>query len=177
MTDTRPSFETLWQRLAPRVRAAAFKFRSKDAALDADDLAQEVRIRLWQVWQSDRKSRFATSYYYRVINSAMIDALRRHRGTLPGSERAADADQGQPEQLNSPEPGPLQQMDHERRQKRLAAALNTLPTERRKAVQLFLQGFTVPEIATLLACDENRAHNLTYRGIRSLKEKMGQDQD
>ncbi len=172
MSKPRRSFESLWQELAPRVRIAALRIRSRDPALDADDLLQEVRIRLWQVWQRDRKSQFSASYYFRAVNSAMIDALRRHRGTMPGAERVFDPDQDHPERLESGEPDPSLQFDRAQLREQLETALADLPATRRRAVRLFLQGFTVPEIARLMGCDENRAHNLTYRGIRSLKQRM-----
>src|SRR6056297_3220592 len=57
---------------------------------------------------------------------------------------------------------------------RNSAAIRQLPPDRRRAVTLFLQGFTVLEIAELLGCDLNRAHNLAYRGVRALKESMGE---
>ncbi|MDT8438990.1 MAG: sigma-70 family RNA polymerase sigma factor [Wenzhouxiangellaceae bacterium] len=176
MPAPRPSFEALWQKLAPHVRAAVLRCRPADSALDADDLLQEVRIRVWQVWQGDRKSQLRASYYYKVVNSAMVDALRRHRGTLAGAQR--EHDDGLEERLDridSPEPGPDHRLADDHRRRRLAAALGALPAERRRAVGLFLQGFTVPEIAELMACDHDRAHNLTYRGIRALKRTMSDD--
>jgi RNA polymerase sigma factor (sigma-70 family) len=60
------------------------------------------------------------------------------------------------------------------RAQRLRAAIDRLPSSRREAVRLFLQGFTDDEIAELLGCDRNRAHNLTYRGTRQLKKELSE---
>lgn len=173
-----PSFEDLWRRLAPHVRAAVARHPSRDAALDADDLLQEVYIRVWTVYRRDTKPRFVASYYYKVVNSAIIDCLRAHRGTLAHSRRAEDEDPaGAVERLGSPVAAPDAIALEDERTRRLDAAMERLPEARRRAVRLFLQGFTVDEIAELLGCDRNRAHNLTYRGTRALKNELGEPHD
>jgi len=173
----KPDFDQLWKALAPHVRAAVSRHRSRDVALAADDLMQEVRIRVWTVYNGDRKSRLKTSYYYKVVNSAIVDSLRSHRGTLAHSVRTeSDGDEDEPaliERIGGDEPGPDSAFDEQHRKARLLEAIRQLPADRRRAVTLFLQGFTVPEIAELLGCDQNRAHNLAYRGVRALKELMG----
>lgn len=173
----KPDFDRLWKVLAPHVRAAVSRHRSRDVALAADDLMQDVRIRVWTVYSGDRNSRLKTSYYYKVVNSAIIDSLRRHRGTLAHSVRSeSDGDEDEPaliERIGGEQPGPDSVFDDEQRKTRLLEAIRQLPADRRRAVTLFLQGFTVPEIAELLGCDRNRAHNLAYRGVHALKELMG----
>jgi len=176
-SDGKPDFDHLWKALAPHVRAAVSRHRSRDVALGADDILQEVRIRVWNVYSGDRNSRLKTSYYYKVVNSAIIDCLRSHRGTLAHSVRTEhDGEEDEPaliERIGGEEQGPDSAFDEQRRKSRLIEAIRRLPAARRRAVTLFLQGFTVPEIAELLGCDRNRAHNLVYRGVRALKDLMG----
>ena len=180
--SARPDFDELWRKLAPHVRAAVSRHRSRDLALAADDLVQEVRIRVWNVHAGDTNARLKPSYYYKVVNSAIIDCLRSHRGTLSHSVRAENP--GDPdgdeaaliEQIGSDDDGPDAHFAEQEQRARLLAAIDRLPAERRRAVTLFLQGFTVPEIAELCGCDRTRAHNLTYRGVRALKALMGEDE-
>lgn len=173
----KPGFDQLWKTLAPHVRAAVSRHRSRDVALAADDLMQEVRIRVWTVYSGDRNSRLKTSYYYKVVNSAIIDSLRAYRGTLAHSVRSeSDGEEDETaliERIGGEEQGPEGVFDERQRSTRLLEAIRQLPADRRRAVTLFLQGFSVPEIAELLGCDRNRAHNLAYRGVRALKELMG----
>lgn len=175
--ETPDSFEALWRRLAPHVRAAVARQRYGDAALGRDDLVQEVRIRVWNVYRGDRNSRFRASYYYRVVNSAIVDCLRAHRGTLAHATRVDDDERsGEPlAGLDSGIRAPDAALDLDRRGARLTAAIAALPADRGRAVRLYLQGFTIPEIAELLGCDTDRAHNLTYRGIRALKQRMKEE--
>ncbi len=175
---TRPidssSFEALWQQLAPQVRALVYRQRWPDAALAADDLVQEVRIRLWKVYQGDTNQRFRASYYYKVINSAILDCLRKHRGVLARAVReSGDQDDEPLARLEHDGPGPDELLDREFDRARLLAAIDGLPAARARAVRLYLQGFAIAEIAELMDCDLDRAHNLTYRGTRELKRKMG----
>jgi RNA polymerase sigma-70 factor (ECF subfamily) len=173
----RVSFDELWRRLMPHVRAAVARHPSTDAALGADDLVQEVRIRMWNVYRRDRNSRLRTSYYYKVINSAIVDSLRAHRGTLSQARRAEDDDPaGAVDRIGTREDGPDAVHAASERAVRLRSAIERLPKSRRAAVKLFLQGFTVDEIAELLGCDRNRAHNLTYRGTRQLKKDLSEDE-
>jgi len=177
----KPDFDGLWRKLAPHVRAAVARHRWRDMALAADDLVQEVRIRVWTVYSRDRNSRLKPSYYYKVVNSAIIDCLRSHRGTLAHSVRAQhcpgdEDDGGLVEQIRNDDRGPEARVAEQQQRARLMAAIEQLPADRRRAVALFLQGFTVPEIAELFDCDRTRAHNLTYRGVRALKALMSKDQ-
>jgi RNA polymerase sigma-70 factor (ECF subfamily) len=172
--DKRESFDDLWRRLRPHVRAAVARHPSRDAALGADDLVQEVRIRVWNVYRSDRNSDLRASYYYKVVGSAIVDCLRAHRGTLSHARRADDDADGAVERIGATTDGPDAAFADTERAERLRAAIERLPKSRRDAVRLFLQGFTVDEIAELLGCDRNRAHNLTYRGTRQLKKDLSE---
>jgi len=68
-----------WTRL---VRKVALRFEL-DAA-DADELAQDIRIRIWRAIQSggEKRSGVASSYMYATVMSAAIDLLRRRRRRL-----------------------------------------------------------------------------------------------
>lgn len=178
----RPTFEELWASIVGHVRAAVSRHRSRDLALAADDLVQEVRIRVWTIYERDRNSgdrntTLNTSYYMRVVNSAIIDSLRKHRGTLAHAQREEnDDDSSRVEEIGNHEPGPEARFEEQARAARLRSAIGQLPPDRARAVGLFLQGFTVPEIAGLMRCDSNRAHNLTYRGMNALKKLMSDEQ-
>ncbi len=164
------SFEALWQRLAGPIRAAVARVRPPDAALDADDLLQEVRIRLWEVYRGDNNSGLSPSYYLRVVNSAIIDSLRRHRSRPAGRDDDAEALDSLPDDA----PGPEGRLAAEMQAQRLKTAIDDLPPAYGTAVALYLQGYNVAEIAGLLQCNPDRAHNLTYRAIRELKKRMSE---
>ena len=176
--DEQRDFEQLWTSIAGHVRAAVARHRSRDTALAADDILQEVRIRVWEICQRDNNSSLNTSYYMRVVNSAIIDCLRRHRGTLAHSVRDYGTEGDDIiERIDGKQPQPDEHVRAIERGHRLRAAIAQLPPDRARAVALYLQGFNAAEIAELMQCDKHRAHNLAYRGARELKQKMAQDDE
>ncbi|MEQ1504258.1 MAG: sigma-70 family RNA polymerase sigma factor [Myxococcota bacterium] len=54
----------------------------------------------------------------------------------------------------------------------VVAGLQTLVDDRRRAVTLYLQDHTVPEIAELLGWDRKRASNCVYRGLADLRDHL-----
>src|SRR5215475_8949029 len=44
--------------------------------IDAADIEQEVRIRLWKALERDRNAAFHTSFIQRVVLTTVIDAIR-----------------------------------------------------------------------------------------------------
>jgi len=55
--------------------------------LDADELAQMVRIKLWHVLE-DREVVYLKHYIRRIVNSEFIDMMRRRKPTQPLPEDA-----------------------------------------------------------------------------------------
>ena len=53
---------------------------------------------------------------------------------------------------------------------RIVSAVRSLPENRRRAVELHLQGLSLTEISELLHWSEPKARNLVYRGLDDLRE-------
>jgi len=51
----------------------------------------------------------------------------------------------------------------------VVAAIAGIPERRRQPLQLYLQGFTVPEVATLCELTFDAARKLVYRGLDEVK--------
>lgn len=51
--------------------------------LEIDDLAQSVRIKLWQTLERERPILNPKAYIYRIAYTGAIDILRRHKHTFP----------------------------------------------------------------------------------------------
>jgi len=155
------------------LRAAIRRTCPRSLGIHWDDIEQEARIRLWQALRRDCDIADPQSYLYRVVVTATIDAVRYVR-----SKREAPLAGGVPERGRStgtrlvpaasalsPEMAAIwEDMLH---QTRLAIA--SLPENRRRALDLYLQGFTTQEIAELLGWTEPKARNLLHRGLRDLR--------
>ena len=138
--------------------------------IDAADIEQEVRIRLWRALERDRNAAFPASYIPRTVLSAVIDAIRA------ANARPADPmpDEESPgfEAFASAGPGPERLAGGAQDFSRVAACMAGLPLRRREAVALHLQGFSLREIGNAVGVSEEAARKLLDRGMLTLRERL-----
>lgn len=161
--------EELLGRFAARVRVQIETNRLVQHGIDADDVEQEVRIRLWKALERDPNAEFPASYIQKVVATVLVDALRRQQAR-PG------------EPLPEPEEGGVEFTDEAARPERVASeseqmgklrrALDGLPPRRRRTVQLYLQGYALQEVADLNGLTLDAARKLIYRGLDELKQHL-----
>jgi len=132
-------------------------------AQDAEDLVQESFMRLLKASKVDPAEGLTATYLKKVAYSAVIDEIRRRRRQL-----ALDA---------GPDGGEIETAVDETRSmpetavgNAIAACLQRLQLDRRRALTLHLLGHTGAEVAGMLACDAKRAENLTLRGLAQLRD-------
>lgn len=151
---------TLVDRHLAAVHATAARLLG-DAA-EADDVAQEVFLAVWQAartWQPGR-ARFRT-WMLRVATNASRDRQRRRR------RFDADALDG----LESAAPGPEQNTIQDQREDSLAAALQALPERQRAAIVLcHFEECSQLEAADILGVSEAALESLLARGRRRLRD-------
>lgn len=128
---------------------------------EAEDIAQEALLRLWQAapgWQQGPVA--VSTWLYRVTANLCIDRLRARR---PGSDLA--------EALDLPDPAPRAEHLQIARERAFAvkAALNRLPETQRLAIVLrHFEGCANPEIAAITGQSVEAVESLLARGRRSL---------
>ena len=136
---------------------------------DLDEVIQEVRIRLWQAQKSGKEiETLGSSYMYQTATSAALDLLRRRRAK--GGALTEELERG-PE-LKASEPGPHDEAVASDLSRRIDAALDELPADRRVAVRFHLTGYNHTDIARALGWTEARARNLLYRGLTDLRRRL-----
>ena len=138
--------------------------------IDAADIEQEVRIRLWRALERDRNAAFHASYIHRTVLSAVIDAIRaanaRPADPMPDEENPGF------EALAAAGPGPERLAGGAQDFSRVAACMAGLPLRRREAVALHLQGFSLREIGNAVGVSEEAARKLLDRGMLTLRERL-----
>lgn len=158
------------QQYGRRLRMLVEQHCGRVRGLDADDIEQEVRIKLWKMLESDKSLDFPASYIQKVVATTVIDALRR------AEVRQADSLDPDVEPVLDPSySGPMQpdrRADHGDWGALLLRCIAELPLRRRMPVQLALQGFKADEIARLTGCSVAAAQQLSYRGIEDLKIRL-----
>lgn len=164
--------EKLLHDYGSKVRALILSQRLSQHGIDPDDIEQEVRIRLWRALERDRNSVFHASYIQRVVLSVVIDAVRRAK------VRVAEALPEDDESVSSADIAMVgvARPEHRARDSQYLAVikscLDELPANRRTAVMLHLQGYSLDEIATSAGISAEAARKLVSRGLPQLKIRL-----
>lgn len=166
-------FERLWAEFGPRVRAKLSAQRRTDAAVSAEDIEQEVYIRLWQSLVREKKIENPASYIFRIVNTTIIDAVRR--ANAREASRRTDFEMAELSDIDGSEPET--RLERQQVLDALDGDWVSLSEDRALAVKLHLQGFTPGEIGRLTQWTEGRARNLVYRGLAQIREKLAQNQE
>ena len=156
--------------------------RLTQSAADADELAQEAFLRLWQQAGSYRPGTVRlTTWLHRIAHNAAVDRLRRRRGETragawegpattaasppPGSGIAAEP------ALDGPDPEALAVAAETGRL--LERAITALPATQRAALLLCqVQGFSTRETAEILGQSARAVESLIARARRSLRAAL-----
>ncbi len=157
-----------------RVRQA---LRAADPRLplaDLDDLEQEVHIRLWRAFKSEREIRHPASWIKQTVMSVTIDALRR------ASSRGDHLPKGELEEIDLYAPAssadvnsiglPATWLESRQALARIEAHLSGVPADTGRVVRLYMAGFSTKEIGRVLDWSEAKARNLLYRSLANLKK-------
>jgi RNA polymerase sigma factor (sigma-70 family) len=166
--------EHLLERYAALLRQLIARHCPGHIGVQIADIEQEARLRLWKALQREKELADPASYIYRVAVTTTIDAVRR---VIARREEQLnlqdDDDEHAPANLAA---DAMHQPDAvtERRElmSTIAAAIASLAENRRRAVELHLQGLSLSEIADLLRWSEGKARNLVYRGLEDLREAL-----
>jgi RNA polymerase sigma factor (sigma-70 family) len=148
----------------------------KELGLQFSDIQQEARLQLWRVIESEREIDHPGSYIYRIAVSVTIKAIQRARARREEQLQVVEDDEElrMPVESLATDPRESPEAVTERKQliETIERVLAELPENRRLAVGLYLKGMTTQEVADLMGWSEPKARNLTYRGLKNLREKL-----
>ncbi|HEX7914234.1 RNA polymerase sigma factor [Rudaea sp.] len=156
------AFATLYARFGQPCYGLALRLTGNTA--QAEDLVQEVFLKLIETIRSYRGDAPFGAWLKRMTANAAIDQLRRNK-------RFVDAD---PEAMfaaaDAIEANPAQKLD-------AAALLQRLPTRARAIVVLHeLEGYTHTEIARLFGQSESYSKSILARGLQRLHASVAESQ-
>ena len=150
----RRKLEKIFQQHQHLIEKAVYSQNIQINGVTADDVYQEVSIRLIKILESDREIENLSSYIYRTAANVIIDLARKHKRhlqdvTLPGQDNEDEMFQAD---LVSQDAEPDQIIQDNEIRKQVFAAIESLPESRRIAVKLRLQGYSVKEMSELTGC-------------------------
>jgi RNA polymerase sigma-70 factor (ECF subfamily) len=142
-----------------------FIFRMLGNAEDADDVAQDVFVRVYQNLDTYRPETKFSTWLFALARHAAIDRIRwrsRHRTESIESAPEIVASSGTADEVNAREIGAL-----------ISAAVAKLPEDQRAALVLSeYQGMSYAEIAGVMRCSEKSVESRLYRAKQTLRAAL-----
>jgi RNA polymerase sigma-70 factor (ECF subfamily) len=146
------------------IRIHINKFNPQRYGLDPEDIAQEIKIKIWRVLHHEKEIKNYPSYIKKIISSSVIDLLRkwkREEGIFMYEKSRKISDQ------KTDYPVEFDRLETLR--ETVAEAVDSLIESRRKVVKLFLLDMSIDEISAFYDWSNDKTRNLLYRGLADLK--------
>jgi RNA polymerase sigma-70 factor, ECF subfamily len=167
-----------FEALLLRYRAPLLNYLSRmvrDQAL-AEDLAQEVFLRVYQARERYQPQARFTTWLYRIATNLALNAIRDRRGeplmTEPPGDRESETGL-LVEQVPDSRPTAEQEMMESDRQWLIREAIEALPEKQRVAVILHkYQGVDYCQISKVLKVSESAVKSLLFRAYESLRVRL-----
>jgi len=171
------SFELLLQRY--RTPLVNFLYRMVRSREQAEDLAQEVFIRVYRAREEYVPSAKFTTWLFRIATNLALNSLRDHRYQKMemsiDAPLTADAEGGdeRPFEVADKHATVEQDLVEQERKKMIRRAIEKLPEKQRAAVLLHkYQELDYAEIAKILSCSESALKSLLFRAYEVLRVEL-----
>jgi len=160
-------FMSIVEQFSQFMRIHIQKFEPQRKGIDPEDILQEVKIKIWNVLTNEKKIENYASYIKKIVNSSVIDHLRRirreERILFSEIQRKIAERRGTYNKEN---------IDDENCKNILGQSVDSLLDSRRKVVKLYLLNMTLEEISEFFNWSPHKTRNLLYRGLNDLKKLL-----
>jgi RNA polymerase sigma-70 factor (ECF subfamily) len=158
-----PAFAELVRRHSALVFRLALSILGREFIPEAEDVAQEVFLKVHHAIQSFRGESEFSSWIYRIAFNHAVNLKARVRFRSP------HADETVLYRAVSPDPGPDRQVETAQRDQALAECIRTLPEVYQSALRLYYWlGAEVAEVAVLLGVPGNTVKSYLHRARQLL---------
>lgn len=167
-------FLKLFSKYQSRIINFCFRFCG-DKTL-AEDLAQDVFLRVYQGARRYRPEAKFVTWLYRIAVNVCLNETRKQKKnwlfrSMDQPRATADSDGRMPEYADERNVSAEEEMALRDRDEKIKAALKKLPDEQRAAVLLRIyDDFSYREIADQMAVSEGKVKTLIFRGRQQMKE-------
>ena len=163
-------FEDILEKFAHFIRIHIQKFSPQRKGIDPDDVSQDVKIKLWNILNDEKKIQNYASYIKKIVDSSVIDQIRRVR-----REEHILYSEMQRRIAERKNPYSRDESDEKNLKRILGQAVDSLLESRRKAVKLYLLNMSLEEISEFYGWSRHKTRNLLYRGLKDLRLKLRQE--
>jgi len=140
---------------------------------DAEDVVQEVFVKLYHKLATLREVRYFTTWMFSIAKNEAINYARKHRRRKWQAldDSAAHAEH---EAVPAQEHNPERVAAHRELDQVLQKALEAVPEINRAAFILgVLEEYSYKEVAAMLGCSENNVKSRVFRARAVISEKLG----
>ena len=165
------AFQAIVERHRSMVYRVAYQFAGNHH--DAEDIAQDVFIKVYRSLDRFRQDAQLTSWMYRIVMNACIDHRRRQRSAIA----APFGDEAEQRMLNTPEgtPGPEERAYAGELGQVLESEIGRLPSGQRVVfVMRHHQGMKLCEIADALGLAEGTVKRQLHAAVHRLRQALAQ---
>ncbi len=169
----RDAFKNLVQQYQNKVINTCFKFvQNKE---DAEDVAQEVFIEVYQSISGFREEAKLSTWIYRIAVTKSLDFIRRKKRKKRFSQlHSILGFENQSEEIPAPESSnPHTVIENQERSQILQQAIDSLAENQKIAVTLNkYEGFSYNEIAEIMETSLSAVESLIHRAKKNLLKKL-----
>ena len=167
------AFEVLIRRHQRRILNLIY--RSIGDRIEAEDVAQEVFLRVWRAAEDyEPKAKF-TTWVYRIAVNLCLDSIKSpyYRQSFVHPERGVESPAEKEGPAGEGAPSPEELLIDAEESGRIFAAIQGLPANQRLAVVLKkFDGLSYDEISRILGCSVAAVESLLVRAKKTLRERL-----
>lgn len=150
---------------------------------DADDIAQEVFVRVYRSIGRFRRESQLSTWLYRITMNLCTDLLRRRRrrATISLDQLEAESHNihwdsvaaGHPAGTHNPSGSPVRELEAAELRVKLKEAILSLPDSYRSVIVLRdIEGLSYREIASVLRCPKGTVMSRLFYAKKALRDKL-----
>ncbi len=150
-----------------------FLYRMVQNQAVAEELAQEVFLRVYRSRESYEPTAKFTTWLYRIATHLALNYLRDHRRERADRSMDIETDDGPARQLTDRLPNIEQDLVRQARLNEVRLAIERLPDKQRAAVLMHkYQELEYSMIAQALKCSESAVKSLLFRAYETLRVRL-----
>ncbi|MBM4160116.1 MAG: sigma-70 family RNA polymerase sigma factor [Ignavibacteria bacterium] len=130
---------------------------------DAEDVAQEVFVKVFHSIRSFRQEAEFSTWLYRIVTNTSLDRLKQRKRKM---KRQVSLGESESMELAT-NPGPIENLDYS---VHIERALHELPTLQRAVVILrHIDGLPTRTVSEILKCSEGTVKTHLHRGLKKMR--------
>ncbi|MFA7654005.1 MAG: RNA polymerase sigma factor [Candidatus Magasanikbacteria bacterium] len=145
---------------------------------EAEDITQEVFIKVWKNLRKFDKTKKFKTWMYQIARYTAIDHLRSVKKTVDIDKFTEDESESEWERLVDSSPSPFDQLDIKEQADKIKQAINLLPEIYRTVLDLHLrEEMTLAEISEVMKEKNDTVKSRYRRGLAMLRRLLANSVD